>query len=133
MPGYCLLGRFSEWRSSQSSFPIGSKPVVRRVRCSTPRRSPFVPHRKILAAPAVLDRDPVRDWSMLLNNQISDCTCAGMLHMVQLVSAINGYEFKPTDTRAKLLYEKFGYVPGDPSAHNCAQGFRYPGAGSRRS
>ncbi len=55
-----------------------------------PKALPSVPHRKILAAPAVLDRDPVRDWGMLLNNQISDCTCAGMLHMVQLVSAING-------------------------------------------
>ena len=57
---------------------------------------------------------------MLFNDQIGGCTCAGVLHIIQLISAINEHEFRPNDAEAQALYEKFGYVPGNTSSDNGA-------------
>lgn len=40
--------------------------------------------------------------------------------MIQLVSAINGHEFRLTDAQAEQLYQKFGYVPGNSATDNGA-------------
>jgi hypothetical protein len=54
-------------------------------------------------------------WGMLLNDSLGDCTAAGVLHMFQSMTTYAGDPITPTNAEALALYERFGYVPGDPS------------------
>lgn len=52
----------------------------------------------------------------MLNDQLSDCTCAGIGHSVQSTSACLGPLDSPTDDEILRLYEDTcGYVPGNPA------------------
>lgn len=73
--------------------------------------------------PAVVDRaSKVSEWPMYLNDQIGDCTAAGVGHAEQAISAYGqNKEVKFTDNTVLNLYEATGgYVPGDPSTDNGA-------------
>lgn len=62
----------------------------------------------------------VRDWGMLLNDQLGDCVPVGALHADELWNAVAKNSVpKYTDKDALELYRKyFGYVDGDPSTDN---------------
>lgn len=54
--------------------------------------------------------------TMDLNDQLGDCTCAAMAHMVQAWTLANGSEVVPTNADVLAAYEgACGYNPADPS------------------
>lgn len=58
----------------------------------------------------------IKDWGMLANDQLGDCTCAGILHMIMLWNAENGVHLQFRDGDAIKLYEQLcGYDPRDPN------------------
>ena len=60
---------------------------------------------------------------MYLNDQLGDCTCAGICHCFGAWTkyAGNGAEVIFADSVVETLYERFGYVPGQPSTDQGAQ------------
>lgn len=62
-------------------------------------------------------------WGMMLNDQLGDCTCACVGHMVQQwTGELNaGRQVVPPDSAVEKMYEAVGgYVPGDSSTDNGA-------------
>ncbi len=63
------------------------------------------------------------DWSlamtapfgMMLNDTEGDCTCAGLGHAVQTVTANTDGLITPTDDMIQAMYEQSGFTPGDDS------------------
>jgi hypothetical protein len=54
--------------------------------------------------------------TMDLNDQLGDCTCAAMAHLVQAWTLANGSEVIPTEADVLAAYEgACGYNPADPS------------------
>jgi hypothetical protein len=66
--------------------------------------------------PASIDYgDKVKSWGMLANDILGDCTCAGILHAIQLWLSNNGFLARFADSDAVNLYQKLcGYIPGRP-------------------
>lgn len=61
---------------------------------------------------------PVKQWGMMDNDTLGDCTCAAAGHMVeQWTTLADGYvETIIPDSSALTMYKQAcGYVPGDPS------------------
>lgn len=60
---------------------------------------------------------------MYLNDQLGDCTCAGICHCwgAWTQYAGNAPEVIFADSVVETLYERFGYVPGDPSTDQGAE------------
>jgi len=76
---------------------------------------------KIVVPPVVDRASKVSSWPMYLNDQLGDCTAAGVGHAEQALSAYGGTEVDLTDNTILKLYEATGgYVPGDPSTDNGA-------------
>lgn len=75
-----------------------------------------------ITVPSVVDRaTKVPSWPMYLNDQLGDCTAAGVGHAIQALTAYGSTEFSVTDKDVLGLYEATGgYVPGDPSTDNGA-------------
>lgn len=72
-------------------------------------------------APAIVDyASRVRSWPMYLNDQIGDCTAAGVAHALQAWTAYAKGLVTLPNSAVLSLYEAFGYVPGDPSTDNGA-------------
>lgn len=59
-------------------------------------------------------------WGVMLNDNLGDCTCAGMGHAEQVWTANSNGIFTPTDAQVLTAYEAFGYRPGNPSTDNGA-------------
>jgi hypothetical protein len=59
----------------------------------------------------------VTDWPMYMNDQIGDCTIAGMFHAIGAMSTYaSGKEVLFTDNEAVSVYSAIsGYVPGNPN------------------
>jgi hypothetical protein len=58
----------------------------------------------------------VKEWLMLGNDSLGDCTIAGAMHAIQGWTLNSGTESVFTDNDATTYYEKFdGYNPSDPS------------------
>jgi len=58
-------------------------------------------------------------WPEMLNNCISDCTCAAAGHHIQQWSFYAGDEYIPTDDQILAAYEVLsGYIPGNPETDN---------------
>ena len=57
------------------------------------------------------------DLGMMLNDQLGDCTCAAVYHLIQLWSfVVTGKMLTEPDAMVEKAYELIdGYVPGDPS------------------
>jgi hypothetical protein len=71
--------------------------------------------------PAVVDyASKVRSWPMYMNDQIGDCTAAGIAHSVQAWSAYAKGLVTLPNSAVLSLYEAMGYVPGDPATDNGA-------------
>ena len=64
----------------------------------------------------------VPNWPMMLNDQLGDCVCAAMGHMVEqwtFFSRGAAGTVIPTDSQVLQAYEAIGgYIPGDPSTDN---------------
>lgn len=68
------------------------------------------------ATPAVVDRaSKVKTWPMYMNDQLGDCTCAGIGHSIQAWTAYGKGEVTLANSDVLNLYERLGYVPGEPS------------------
>ena len=69
------------------------------------------------AAPAAVDwTKGIKDFGMMLNSDLGDCTIAALGHAVQIWSANIGTETTVADTDILAAYEKWdGYNPSDPS------------------
>lgn len=67
--------------------------------------------------PDVIDyHSKVRNWPMYLNDQLGDCTCAGIGHQIQAFTAYAGNEIDVPESSVLSLYEAVsGYNPSDPS------------------
>lgn len=72
------------------------------------------------AAPAVFDlAHRITNLGMLGNDQLGDCTCAGVAHLIQAWTDYNGKPFVPTEADTIDFYcDTCGYVEGDPSTDN---------------
>lgn len=58
-------------------------------------------------------------WQMFLNDQLGDCTCAGLAHAVQTISLATGNEIDVSNDSVEGLYSNAcGYVAGDESTDN---------------
>lgn len=58
----------------------------------------------------------VQNWGMMLNDTLGDCTCAGVGHGIQLLTAENNCLFTPSDADIEKLYEQScGYNPAKPN------------------
>lgn len=59
----------------------------------------------------------VKQWGMMRNDVIGDCTIAGAAHQIQTWTANNGNEITIPDTEILKAYEKIGgYNPNDPNS-----------------
>lgn len=59
----------------------------------------------------------VSNWSMMLNDQLGDCTIAGCAHAVQVWTANNGQMVTLPDQTVESYYEQWdGYQPGNPAS-----------------
>lgn len=75
----------------------------------------FLDH-PLVNVPDVIDyHSKISNWPMYLNDRLGDCTCAGVGHMLQAITAYASAEFDLTDNDVESLYERFGYIPGDSS------------------
>lgn len=76
---------------------------------------------KLPPTPPVVDyASAVKVWPMYMNDQLGDCTCAGIAHSVQAWTAYAQGLVTLPNSAVLGLYEKMGYVPGDPSTDNGA-------------
>lgn len=58
---------------------------------------------------------PADEWGMLGNDQLGDCTCAGVAHKRIGDVFVNQDRYLDVSTADVIkLYEQFGYRPGDP-------------------
>lgn len=64
--------------------------------------------------------DKVREWPMFLNDQLGDCVCAAMGHMVEQWTTYSaGQPAVVTNQDVLHLYQRIGgYVPGHPETDN---------------
>lgn len=78
--------------------------------------------RAIAPAPAVVDyASKVLNWPMYLNDQLGDCTIAGVGHMLQAWTAYASKEFDVTDSDVLTTYEAVsGYDPSTGANDNGA-------------
>ncbi|HZP03777.1 MAG TPA: hypothetical protein VFB43_02670 [Terracidiphilus sp.] len=61
----------------------------------------------------------ITSWGMMLNNNLGDCTIAGVAHAIQVWTANNGGIVTVPDNTVQKYYEQWdGYVPGNPSTDN---------------
>jgi hypothetical protein len=58
----------------------------------------------------------VKDWPMLGNDQVGDCTCAAAAHLIQEWTTFAGTPFTPSTAQVLRAYEQVaGFRPNDPS------------------
>lgn len=92
---------------------LGRRPVRR-----DPRNLMFAKYLDLSALPipprSVDFGEHVKNWGMLANDKLGDCTVAGILHMIMLWRSNFGPVPQFTDAQAIGLYSQLcGYVPGD--------------------
>lgn len=76
-------------------------------------------------------------WGELMNDQLGDCTCAGIGHACQIWTVNTGQEAQITDQEVLGIYESWcGYNPADPTTDqggielNVLKNFKAQGFGS---
>lgn len=74
------------------------------------------------APPPMVEWDTeARDFGMLLNDQLGDCTCATIGHMRKVFNAANGRQLRVVDDAILEAYKAVGgYVPGRLETDNGA-------------
>jgi hypothetical protein len=103
-------------------------PLMEKLGKGTPIQDPrTLPLKKYVttslpAAPAQVDfSKPVKQWGMMLNDKIGDCTVASCGHLELQWTANAGKPVTIPDSAILNAYEAFGYRPGDASTDNGAQ------------
>lgn len=94
---------------------LGRKPVKRPAGLLSLRT--LMPHLPAVPAEVHWGRD-IRDWGMMLNNQLGCCTIASVGHAIMTMTdaAHPGHPVVMTDAEVLKGYEQAcGYVPGDAS------------------
>jgi hypothetical protein len=78
-----------------------------RVDSRTLKLSRYLDLSKLPAAPARVNYgDKIAEWQMFLNDELGDCTCAGLLHMMMVWATQNGLVTSFTDADVKALYRE---------------------------
>lgn len=79
--------------------------------------SKYIKPRAVDNTPDTADfSKPVKNWGMMLNDNIGDCTVAACGHQIQQWTANAGTQKTPSDASILKAYEAVsGYVPNDPS------------------
>lgn len=97
-----------------STLPLGRLPTPEHERAENFRMATLFPTPP--APPAATDYSHlVTDWPVYLNNEIGDCTCAAVAHMLEVFTAeVDGRAFEVTNDDVLRLYETQGYRPGHP-------------------
>jgi hypothetical protein len=96
-----------------SAFKLGRRPAR-----LDPRTVRLAPYLKALdpAPPAHSWLSGIRDWGMMANDQLGDCTIAGIGHALQVWSAATGPQLRCTDDQVVFYYSQWaGYDPKRPS------------------
>lgn len=87
------------------------------------RVAQFLNAAKLPSTPSTVDYvSKVNGWPVYLNDQIGDCTCAAVGHIIEAATAYGqGTTVEISDKDVLKAYEAVGgYVPGDPSTDNGA-------------
>jgi hypothetical protein len=72
--------------------------------------------KTLVPAPASYElSNRITNLGSMGNDDVGDCTCAAIGHIVQAWTAELGKQIIPPDAAVIQLYTKFGYVPGDES------------------
>lgn len=79
----------------------------------------------VVEQPIVNYQPLVKSWSMFLNDELGDCTCAALANGKKVFNAMVGDAFTVTDADVEKMYEGSGYVPGNA---NTDQGWTLEGA-----
>jgi len=100
------------------NYALGRNPVRNDKR--TLRFPPYLV--KLPPVKPAVDWTPfVKDWPMMRNDTIGDCTCAAAGHLIQLWTASSADLITPTDTDILAAYSAItGYDPMDPNTDNGA-------------
>ena len=63
----------------------------------------------------------VADWGMMVNDQLGDCTCAAVGHMILMDTTLFKKPYRPSDAHIVEMYHNVaGYIPGRPDTDNGA-------------
>jgi hypothetical protein len=97
------------------NFKLGKK--APRYNKRTLMMSNYVDDSLLPPIPASVDWTPKNvDLQCFLNDQLGDCTCAGMAHLLMSWSANAGQIITPTNDQVLAAYEgACGYNPNDPT------------------
>ena len=87
-----------------------------------PRLAKYLNYSTLPTPPENVDwTHGITDFGMMENDQLGDCTCAGMGHAVQVWTANASTEVTVADSDVIAAYQAVGgYVPGDESTDNGA-------------
>lgn len=110
-------------RLSDGKFvKLGRRPINIEQHAKAPKLADYLRRKDLPAPPAAIFYESlVKNWPMMLNDQLGDCVCAAAGHMIEQWTTYAGKAFTPSDGDILALYEKAaGYVPGDPSTDNGA-------------
>ena len=70
----------------------------------------------IVAKPIIDFSTLVKEWGMLGNNRLGDCTCAGAAHIVMIYNALVGLGYTVTLADVERMYEASGWNPANSEA-----------------
>lgn len=87
-----------------------------RIDARTLRLGTYLKAGQLPAIPSSLDNGAgIKNWGVLANDVLGDCTVAGILHLLMLWGKADGLYQSFADADAISLYSKLcGYVPGKP-------------------
>lgn len=67
--------------------------------------------------PSVANSQGITNWGMMLNDNLGDCTIAGVAHAVQVWTLSHGNEVTVPDPTVLQYYEQWdGYDPSNPAS-----------------
>lgn len=116
---------YQQWEKFHMSDPqkvVASKyKMGRKARTFDPRVKRLKSWFKTASLPAPPPKadwtNGVKDFGMMLNDQLSDCTCAAVYHARQIWTMQTGKEITEPDANVLKLYENScGYDPNDPNS-----------------
>lgn len=101
--------------ADHSRMKLGKKPpkvdrrTLRLARYLTPALPP--------PPPSVTNSQGITAWGMMLNDNLGDCTIAGVAHAIQVWTLSKGNEVTVPDSTVQQYYEKWdGYDPNNPAS-----------------
>lgn len=101
--------------ADHSRMKLGKKPrrydrrTLRLARYLTPALPP--------PPPSVTNSQGITNWGMMLNDNLGDCTIAGVAHAIQVWTLSQGNEATVPDSTVLQYYEQWdGYDPNNPDS-----------------